>query len=89
MTNLSSIRRLPRPIFFDKCASVGLKICYPIAIFCSIYHLEDRRKNTLLPAESDDFEEKCIVFALFLQKNLQNKKFALPLHSQYSNGGFI
>ena len=28
-------------------------------------------------------------FVLFLQKNLQNKKFALPLHSQYSNGGFI
>ncbi len=35
------------------------------------------------------FEKKTKNFADFLQKNLENKKFYLPLHSQYSNGGFI
>ena len=53
----------------------------------------DKIKRRVLKA---DLPEGIFVFQVFygfLQifciKNLQIKKFALPLHSQYSNGGFI
>ena len=47
---------------------------------------EDFEKNRT--ASSQELE-KLQKIAFFLRKNLQNKNFALPLHSQYSNGGFI